>query len=136
MAKEKSMLSVSALARKMEKPASTTLRWVKRLHELHGGILVDVAGAKARKVAMSKLLEVCPDFAGAHVFAREDLERIDEDLDTLTAALNRQNGRIKVLESRVDELQRQVVRMTVNRVRRGRGAPLSSQQTIAFQAAG
>lgn len=85
---------------------------------------------------MTRLLEVCPDFGGAHVFAREDMERIDEDIDTLTASMNRALGRIKVLEKRVDDLQQQVVRMTVTRVRRGRGAPLSAQQTISFQAAG
>jgi hypothetical protein len=105
------------------------------LDALHGGILIDVAGAKHRKVVMTRLLEVCPDFGGAHVFAREDMERIDEAVDDLTASSNRAFGRIKVLEKRVDELEKRFVRMAVSRVRRGRGVPLS-QRVMTFQSAG
>jgi hypothetical protein len=105
------------------------------LDALHGGILIDVAGAKHRKVVMTRLLEVCPDFGGAHVFAREDMERIDEEIVELKASLSRAFGRIKVLEKRVDEQDKQIVRMGVRYVRRGRGEPLS-QRVMTFQSAG
>lgn len=55
---------------------------------------------------MSRLLEVCPDFGGAYVFTRGDLERVDEDIDGLVTASNRAFGRIKVLEARVDALEK------------------------------